>query len=122
MKRIEIALTCSVIAASALLGGIMVNVAPARSQTVQPASFLIAATPVTYMTVIDEDHIVVQLTEGEFFFHGWLERTSGNMFVGEDEQVRVMYDRGTSRLVVINVRTGDEFYNYTFSMTDEGSL
>ncbi|HEY9657284.1 MAG TPA: hypothetical protein V6C65_02385 [Allocoleopsis sp.] len=118
----KIGLTCSVIAACGLLGSSLGSVSPAQSQTVQSAPFQIAATPVTYMTVIDADHIVVQITEGEFLFHGWLERTSGNMFVGEDEQVRVMYDRDTSQLVVINVQTGDEFYNYTFSITNEGAL
>lgn len=81
-----------------------------------------ASTPVTYLTEIDRDQIVMQITEGEFRFHGYLERTSGNMFVGEDDQVRVMYDRGTKRVVVINAQTGTEFYNYFFSDVDEGAL
>lgn len=123
MKRLEkIVLACSVIAASSLFGSLVKAISPAQSQTVQPAPMLLAADPTTYMTVIDNNTIVVQITEGEFFFHGWLERASGNMFVGQDEQVRVMYDRSTSRLVVINVRTGDEFYNYFFSTADEGAL
>lgn len=129
MKRLEkIVLTCSVIAASGLLGSMVgggiapVEAQTVEAQTVQPAPVLLAANPKTYMTVVDNNNIVVQITEGEFFFHGYLERTSGNMFVGQDEQVRVMYDRGTSQLVVINVQTGDELYNYTFSMADEGSL
>lgn len=123
MKRLEkIVLACSVIAASSLFESLVRAISPAQSQTVQPAPMLLAADPTTYMTVIDNNTIVVQITEGEFFFHGWLERTSGDMFVGQDEQVRVMYDRSTSRLVVINVRTGDEFYNYFFSTADEGAL
>lgn len=123
MKHLEkIVLTCSVIAASGLLGSMVGGIAPVQAQTVQPAPVLLAASPTTYMTVVDNNNIVVQITEGEFFFHGYLKRTSGNMFVGEDEQVRVMYDRGTSQLVVINVRTGDELYNYTFSIADEGAL
>lgn len=122
MKRLEqTVIAFSVVAASGLWG-MSGNVFPAHAQAIQPASVLIAATPVTYMTVIDRDHVVVQITEGEFFFHGWLERTSGDMFIGQDEQVRVMYDMGTKRLVVINVRTGDEFYNYIFSNVNEGSL
>lgn len=122
MKRLEQAVvTFSAVALSGLWG-IVGAVAPAHAQTVQPAAILIAATPVTYMTVIDNDHVVVQITEGEFRFHGWLERTSGDMFTGEDEQVRVMYDMDTKQLVVINIRTGDELYNYTFSNVDEGSL
>lgn len=79
-------------------------------------------TPVTYVTEVSQDEIVMQITEGEFKFHGYLERTSGNMFVGEDDQVRVMYDRDTSRVVVINVQTGTEYYNYFFSTVDEGAL
>lgn len=123
MKRLEqIVLAYAVIAVAGWLGSLVGNVSPAQAQTIQPAPILLAATPTTYMTVIDEDHIVVQIAEGEFFFHGWLERTSGNKFTGQDEQVRVMYDRDTSQLVVINVRTGDEFYNYFFSITDEGAL
>lgn len=81
-----------------------------------------SSTPVTYLTEIDRDQIVMQITEGEFRFHGYLERTSGNMFVGEDDQVRVMYDRDTKRVVVINAQTGTEFYNYFFSDVDEGAL
>lgn len=115
------AVAFSVVAASGLWA-IVGSVYPTHAQTIQPASVLIAATPVTYMTVVDRNHIVVQITEGEFFFHGWLERTSGNKFTGQDEQVRVMYDMDTKRLVVINVRTGDEFYNYIFSNVNEGSL
>lgn len=122
MNRLEqTAVALSMVAVSGIWG-VVSQVSPAHAQTVQSAPILMAATPVTYMTVIDQDHIVVQITEGEFFFHGWLERTSGNMFTGEDEQVRVMYDTDTKQVVVINVRTGDEFYNYTFSNVDEGSL
>ncbi|WP_373481134.1 hypothetical protein [Geminocystis sp.] len=42
--------------------------------------------------------------------------------MGEDKQVRVMYDKGTSHVVIINKKTGTEFYNYIFSMADEGKL
>jgi hypothetical protein len=123
MKLLEkIVLACSVITASSLFGSLVGVIPPAQSQTVQPAPMLLAANPTTYMTVIDNNTIVVQITEGEFLFHGWLERTSDDMFVGQDEQVRVMYDRSTSRLVVINVRTGDEFYTYFFSPAAEGAL
>lgn len=80
-------------------------------------------TPVTYLTQIgDPDQVVIQITEGEFRFHGYLKRTTGNLFIGEDEQVRVTYDRDAKRIVVINVQTGDEYYNYIFSETDEGAL
>lgn len=81
-----------------------------------------SSNPVTYLTEIDSDTIVVQITEGEFIFHGWLSRTSGNTFTGEDDQVRVIYDRDTKRVVVINKQTGTEFYNYFFSDVNEGTL
>ncbi|MGG6295602.1 hypothetical protein ACQ4M4_14520 [Leptolyngbya sp. AN02str] len=122
MNRLkQTAVALSIVAVSGIWG-VANQASPTHAQTVQSAPILIAATPVTYMTVIDRDHVVVQISEGEFLFHGWLERTSGSMFVGEDGQVRVMYDMDTKQMVVINVRTGDEFYNYTFSNVDEGSL
>jgi len=104
--------------------GSMGAIAPLNAQTVPLSSPVVAQspTPVTYVTEVSRDEIVMQITEGEFRFHGYLERTSGNMFIGHDEQVRVMYDRDTSRVVVINVQTGDEYYNYFFSTTDEGAL
>lgn len=107
-----------------LLGGTDGVISSAKAQTLNASSSVVAQspTPVTYVTEIDQDKMVMQITEGEFRFHGYLERTSGNMFVGHDEQVRVMYDRDTSRVVVINVVTGTEFYNYFFSTVDEGSL
>lgn len=79
-------------------------------------------TPLTAMTLRNPNEIMTQITEGEFKFRGLLRRTSGNMFVGEDNQVRVMYDKGTSRVVVINKVTGTEFYNYIFSTANEGKL
>jgi len=42
--------------------------------------------------------------------------------MAEDKRVRVMYDKDTSRVVVINVVTGTEFYNYIFSTANEGAL
>lgn len=105
--------------------GSVVAIAPLADAQTRTASFSVVAqspTPVTYVTEVSPNQIVMQITEGEFRFHGYLERTSGNMFVGHDEQVRVMYDRDTSRVVVINVQTGDEYYNYFFSTADEGAL
>jgi hypothetical protein len=124
----------SVIALSLGVGAIflagMIAIAPlahAQTRPVPPSpvsSPVIAQspTPITYVTEVSQDKVVMQITESEFKFRGYLERTSGNMFVGQDEQVRVMYDRDTSRVVVINVQTGDEYYNYFFSTADEGAL
>ncbi|MBW4485847.1 MAG: hypothetical protein KME14_25260 [Tildeniella torsiva UHER 1998/13D] len=94
----------------------------AQAIELSPAILAQASNPVTYMTVLNRNTTVIQISEGEFFFHGYLERTSGNTFIGEDDQVRVIYDQGTKQLVVINKVTGDEFYNYYFSDVDEGSL
>ncbi|MFH7242224.1 MAG: hypothetical protein ACHWZW_05165 [Spirulina sp.] len=88
------------------------------SQGSQPSS----ATPRTSLSQIDNDQIAAYITEGEFSFDGMLYRTSDNAFVGEDGRVRVMYDKGTGRVVIINVVTGTEFYNYFHSMANEGSL
>ena len=81
-----------------------------------------SATPRTNLSQIADNEIAAYITEGEFSFDGILYRTSGNAFVGEDGRVRVMYDKGTGRMVIINVVTGTEFYNYTYSMANEGAL
>ncbi|MBW4659310.1 MAG: hypothetical protein KME15_11590 [Drouetiella hepatica Uher 2000/2452] len=89
---------------------------PARSSSAP------SATPRTNLSQIANNQIAAYITEGEFAFDGMLYRTSGNTFVGEDGRVRVMYDRGASRIVIINVVTGTEFYNYVYSATNEGAL
>jgi hypothetical protein len=71
-------------------------------------------TPVTYMTPENADTFMVQITEGDFYFRGPITRTSGSTYVGSDGRVRVMYDESAGRVVVINVATGDEFYNYSY--------
>jgi hypothetical protein len=89
---------------------------PARS------SATTSATPRTNLSQIADNQIAAYITEGEFSFDGMLYRTSGNAFVGEDGRVRVMYDKGTGRIVIINVVTGTEFYNYFHSTANEGVL
>ena len=97
--------------------------APYKPQASKPTTTAAKSpTPLTYMTPQGANVMMVQITEGEFRFRGPLRRTSGNMFAGEDSQVRVMYDKGTSRVVVINKVTGTEFYNYFFSTANEGKL
>ncbi len=100
------------------------DAAPANQQGAQPTPPTTAKSPapLTYMTPQGSNMIMTQITEGEFRFRGPLRRTSGNKFSGEDGQVRVMYDKDTSRVVVINKVTGTEFYNYFFSTADEGKL
>lgn len=95
----------------------------AESLTIKEKPMVVASKPArTNMTVTGKNTIAVNIKDAEFVFNGTLKRTSGNMFIGEDRQVRVMYDKGTSHVVVINKKTGTEFYNYIFSIADEGSL
>jgi hypothetical protein len=99
---------------------------PVTANSLQNSSFEIAQSSQpekTYMTPQrDPNQIAIQINDGEFVFSGMLKRTSGNMYIAQNQKVRVMYDKGTSRVVVINVVTGDEFYNYFFSIANEGSL
>lgn len=78
--------------------------------------------PVTKMTRQNANQYAVQISEREFNFSGVLKRTSGNTFIGSDGRVRVIYDRNTGRITIINVATGTEFYNYIYSEVNEGSL
>jgi hypothetical protein len=66
------------------------------------------------MTPKNDNQITIQITDGEFFFRGVLTRSSGNIYIAQDEQVRVTYDREAGRVVVINKVTGTEFYNYPY--------
>lgn len=104
----------------------------AQAGNIETTPFQIAqgAEPVapqrTYMTPRNNDQITVQINDAEFNFRGVLTRSSGNMYIAQDRQVRVMYDREAGRVVVINVLTGDEFYNYPYRdrqrNTSEGAL
>lgn len=95
----------------------------AESLTIKEKPMLVANTPAqTSMIVTGRNSIAVDIKDGEFKFRGTLRRTSGNNFIGEDRQVRLIYDKGTSHMVIINKRTGTEFYNYIFSVANEGTL
>jgi hypothetical protein len=107
-------------------------VLPAQAVGIETTPFQMAqgAEPIaperTYMTPVDNNRIRVQINDGEFNFRGVLTRSSGNMYLAQDRQVRVMYDREVGRVVVINVVTGTEFYNYPYRdrqrNTNEGAL
>lgn len=84
------------------------------SSSQSPGAQSSSPTPVTYMTPQNADTFTVQITEGDFYFRGPITRTSGSTYVGSDGRVRVMYDESAGRVVVINVVTGDEFYNYSY--------
>lgn len=91
---------------------------PSSGPTATPAPSSSARASVaperTYMTPKNDDQITVQISDGEFFFRGVLIRSSGNTFLAEDSQVRVTYDRAAGQVVVTNVVTGTEFYNYPY--------
>ncbi|GAB4471614.1 MAG: hypothetical protein OHK0037_31040 [Elainellaceae cyanobacterium] len=116
------------LATALLLGASGVGLpAHADSLGAVPVQLAQSATPErTYMTPQNADQIAVQISDGEFFFRGILTRSSGNFYIAQDRQVRVMYDREAGRVVVINVVTGTEFYNYPYRdnqrNTSEGAL
>ncbi|HEY9628171.1 MAG TPA: hypothetical protein V6C84_12800 [Coleofasciculaceae cyanobacterium] len=69
--------------------------------------------PVTYTTVVDYNHINVQITEGEFYFRGTLTKLPGPDYSGSDGQVRVVLTPSTGRVYVFSEATGATFYDYT---------
>jgi hypothetical protein len=88
---------------------------PTRSDTTAPPSE-------TYLTRVSDNEYEAVLIEGQFYFNGSLYRTSGDAFVGSDGRFRVMYDRSENRIVVINLSTTQEIFNYIYSEVDEGEL
>ena len=121
----------TLLVAASLLGASSLFL-PAQANTIGSVPLQIAqgrepvAPQRTYMTPRNANQIAVQINDGEFNFRGVLNRSSGNTYIAQDRQVRVMYDREAGRVVVINVVTGTEFYNYPYRdnqrNTSEGSL
>ncbi|MBI4782997.1 MAG: hypothetical protein HY785_16995 [Oscillatoriophycideae cyanobacterium NC_groundwater_1537_Pr4_S-0.65um_50_18] len=116
--------------AMALMLGVSGLAIPAHAGGFEATPLLLAQEPNaperTYMTPQNDDQIAVQISDGEFFFRGILTRSSGNVYIAHDRQVRVIYDREVGRVVVINIVTGTEFYNYPYRdnqrNTSEGAL
>lgn len=79
-----------------------------------------SGTPVTRTTVIDPNHINIQLTEAEFHFQGTLTKLPGPDYSGTDGQVRVVFTPSTGRVYVFNEVTGDTFYDYTIDPVSVG--
>ena len=75
-------------------------------------------TPVTYTTDISEDQIRIQISEGDFFFTGLLERVNGETFMAQDGRIRVVYDRDRGQIYVADVVDRTELYSYAYSKTD----
>ncbi|MBE9140233.1 hypothetical protein IQ254_24040 [Nodosilinea sp. LEGE 07088] len=76
----------------------------------------------SYLTRTNDNEYNAELSEGQFYFNGLLSRSSGDIFVGSDGRFRVIYDRSNGRVVVINLTTGEELFNYVYSEVDEGYL
>ncbi len=97
--------------------------APAIATHTADTAVLIAqsVTPTTFLTSQTPDTIAIQIQDGEFFYHGTLTRSYGNLFSGTDGRVRVNYDLDSQRVLVINSVTGDEFYNYTYQLSGGSS-
>jgi hypothetical protein len=102
------------IPAMALLGRSSAIATPTASNSMLMAQ---SGTPITYLTSQTPDTIAIQIQDGEFFYHGTLTRSYGNLFSGTDGRVRVNYDLDSQQIVVFNTVTGDEFYNYTYPLS-----
>ena len=90
-----------------------------------PAGFEVAQsrTPATTVRVVNKDTLLVKISEGSFRFDGALIRRVDQKFNGQNAAgtVRVMFDRATGRMVVINARNGEELFNYFVRSADSSS-
>ena len=68
--------------------------------------------PDTYVKVQDINSLVMQINEGEYQFRGILRRIGSKEFIGNDRQSRVVFNPYDGHIMVFNVATGTEFYNY----------
>ena len=68
--------------------------------------------PETYVKVQDINSLVMQINEGEYQFRGILRRIGSKEFIGNDRQSRVVFNPYDGHIMVFNVATGTEFYNY----------
>jgi hypothetical protein len=85
----------------------------------------------TNVTFFDWDHdrIDMHISDENLVFNVELRRQNGptsEYFMGEYDKYRVMYDRDSHQVTVINYLNGNEVYNYNFyevdSQVDEGAL
>lgn len=84
------------------------------------ASTSTSGNPVTYTTVVDYNHINIQITEAEFNFRGTLTKLPGPDYSGTDGRVRVVLTPSTGRVFVFNEVTGTTFYDYTIPPVSVG--
>lgn len=88
--------------------------------SIPSSDHLSSGNPVTYTTVLDYNHINIQITEGEFFFRGTLTKLPGPDYSGSDGQVRVVLTPSSGRVVVFSEVTGQTFYDYTIDPVSVG--
>lgn len=69
--------------------------------------------PTTYTTFFDANHIIIQISDGNFFFHETLTKLPGPDYAGSNGQARVILTPNTGRVVAFDERTGETLYDYT---------
>lgn len=77
----------------------------------------------TYITPQrNTNEIAIDIRDGSFRFAETLRRTSGSNYSATNRRgVRVMYNRNTGRVTVINNSNGEELYNYIYGKPSTGS-
>lgn len=104
---------------TALLLGLSTPYLPAKADKTMSGSIQFAQTgrkpQTTYMTPQSANAIAVDIRDGSFYFATILRRTSGSIYSATQNGVRVIYDRSSRRVTVINNRNGEELYNYFFT-------
>ncbi len=88
------------------------GVALENNVTVNPIEIAQNRDPETYVKVQDINSLVMQINEGEYQFRGILRRIGSKEFIGNDRQSRVVFNPYDGHVMVFNVATGTEFYNY----------
>ena len=76
--------------------------------------------PITYTTQVDANHIIIQVSDGSFYFHQTLTQLVGPDYSGSDGQVRVVYTPSSGRVYIFRERTGETLYDYTINPTAIG--
>jgi outer membrane lipoprotein-sorting protein len=89
--------------------------AQANARLSEPVQLAQSAVPTTYMTAQGPNEIIVQISDGNFYFRDILHRGYGNTYQATDHGIRVNYDRDSGRVVIISDETGAEIYNYFFT-------
>ena len=71
--------------------------------------------PTTYTTFVDPNHLIVQISDAQFFFHETLTKMYNADYSGSDGHVRVILTPETGRVVIFYERTGEVAYEYNIN-------